>query len=137
MINDIGFIIKSTMKIVLLLALIYLAYSALDYTRVNITDPNAKCLDGSQSVYYYSQGDPSKVLMFLAGGGWCGDNTVSSTLENCYMRSKTDLGSSTKYPSSMTFSSGILSDDKDNYFNNWTRIYLTYCDGSGHQGSRK
>ena len=53
------------------------------------------------------------------------------------MRSKTDLGSSTKYSDSIKFTNGILSDDKDNYFNNWTRIFLKYCDGSGHQGSRK
>ena len=29
-----------------------------------------------------------------------------------------------------------MSSQADNYFNSWTRVYLTYCDGAGHQGSR-
>ena len=125
------------MKGLLLLFIIYLVHSSLVYQRVNITDQNAKCLDGSQSVYYFSQGDPNKVLIFIEGGGWCGDNSLALTLENCHQRSKTDLGSSTKYGDTVTFSNGIMSDDKDNYFNGWTRIFLKYCDGSGHQGSKK
>ena len=64
-------------------------------------------------------------------------NYLALTLENCHQRSKTDLGSSTKYGDTVTFSNGIMSDDEDNYFNGWTRIFLKYCDGSGHQGSKK
>ena len=44
------------------------------------------------------------------------------------------MGSSTGYKQTQTFNSGILSDNQDNYFNGWTRVFLKYCDGSGHQG---
>jgi hypothetical protein len=93
-------------------------------------------LDGSLGAYYLWRGDPSKVLIFFEGGGWCGDNDLASTIENCYQRSKTDLGSSTRYDSTQTFTEGVLSDDKENYFRNWTRVFIKYCTGSGHQGTR-
>jgi O-palmitoleoyl-L-serine hydrolase len=112
------------------------ACGSLTYQKVVLNDVDAKCLDGSQGAYYIWQGDPKKVLLFLEGGGWCGDNDLASTTENCYQRSKTDLGSSTGYRPTQDFGSGILSDNQFNYFNNWTRIFFKYCDGSGHQGTR-
>jgi hypothetical protein len=30
----------------------------------------------------------------------------------------------------------MLSIDDNNYFKDWTRVLLWYCDGSGHQGSK-
>ena len=46
------------------------------------------------------------------------------------------MGSSTEYPDWISFSTGILSEDGDNYFANYTRILIKYCDGSAYQGSR-
>jgi O-palmitoleoyl-L-serine hydrolase len=124
-------------KPLLLAFLVAFAAASLVYQKVVVEDAEAKCLDGSQAAYYIYQGDPAKVLIFIEGGGWCGDNDLASTTENCYKRSKTDLGSSTGYQPTQTFGSGILSDHSDNYFNGWTRVFLKYCDGSGHQGSKK
>ncbi len=123
-------------KSILLAFLIAAASCALTYNKVVLDDPQAKCLDGSPGAYYIWQGDPQRVLLFIEGGGWCGDNDLASTTENCYQRSKTDLGSSTGYKPTQTFSQGILSDHPENYFNGWTRVFLKYCDGSGHQGTR-
>lgn len=61
---------------------------------------------------------------------------MSSTLENCYQRSKTPLGSSRSYESTIKFSEGILSDNSNNFLAESTKIFLKYCDGSGHQGSK-
>ena len=44
------------------------------------------------------------------------------------------VGSSKKLPLTITFTGGILSDSSPNFFMNWTKIFLCYCDGSGHQG---
>jgi hypothetical protein len=30
----------------------------------------------------------------------------------------------------------VLSTNEQNPFKDWTKAYLRYCDGSGHQGSR-
>lgn len=101
-----------------------------------LTETDAKCLDGSPGAHYLFKGDPTKIIIFFEGGGWCGSADLSSTLESCYQRSKTTLGSSTTYPPTMTHSSGVLSGAEDNYFKNWTKVYMKYCDGSGHQGTR-
>ena len=123
-------------KTVLFAFWIAAASCALTYNKVVLDDPQAKCLDGSPGAYYIWQGNPEKVLIFMEGGGWCGDNDLASTTENCYQRSKTDLGSSTGYQPTHTFAQGILSNQADNYFKGWTRVFLKYCDGSGHQGTR-
>ena len=85
------------MKIIVLSLVIAIALCNLTYKKVALTDTDAKCLDGSQGAYYIWPGDPKKVLLFFEGGGWCGSDDLSSTIESCYQRSKTDLGSSTGY----------------------------------------
>jgi hypothetical protein len=49
------------------------------------------------------------------------------------------FGSSSEqfHPATITYSNNIFSKHPDNYFRNWKKIYLNYCDGSGHQGTRK
>jgi hypothetical protein len=37
----------------------------------------------------------------------------------------------------MTSYAGILSDVPQNYFKDWNIAHLKYCDGTGHQGSKK
>ena len=106
---------------------------------VKVTDPEALCLDGSPAAYYISkQGDPKKILLEFEGGGWCwGVNSISETIESCYQRSKTDLGSSSNYPPTISLGHGLLSVNDQNNFKNWTRVYLKYCTGTGHQGTKK
>jgi len=124
-------------QLLFVLALLLLAQTQTQvFNRVLLTDPNAKCLDGSPGAHYLYQGDPTKILIFFEGGGWCGASDLSTTLESCYQRSKGALGSSLSYPPTMT-AGGILSGDAGNYFKNWTKVFMKYCDGSGHQGSRK
>lgn len=36
----------------------------------------------------------------------------------------------------MTIGDGILSNDPGNYFKDFVKVYLKYCDGSGHQGTK-
>ena len=123
------------LQILLLGLLISQATQAATYDLVKLSDPNALCLDGTPGAYYISKGDPKKVILYFEGGGWCGAKDLSSTLESCYQRSKGGLGSSANYPSTMQ-GGGLLSDQDDNSFKNWTKVYLKYCDGSGHQGSK-
>jgi len=46
------------------------------------------------------------------------------------------LGSSKNYPN-VTKYDGIFLNDSSNYFADWTKVYLKYCDGALHQGYRK
>ena len=92
------------------------------------------CLDGSPPGYYIREGTGSgadKWILHQEGGGWC------FTTEDCYNRSKTDLGSSKGWPPSVSTSGiGFLSDDKDVNpdFYSWTAVYMKYCDGASFAG---
>ena len=62
---------------------------------------------------------------------------MDKTLESCYQRSKTLLGSSKYWPEEFTeqMAQGYLSmDPKINPFATWTKFIFGYCDGSQHQG---
>jgi len=106
---------------------------------VKVTDPDALCLDGSPAAYYVSKdGDPKKIYLQFEGGGWCtGYDSINQTLDDCLSRTKTGQGSSTSYAPSYQFNDGVLSVNNQNNFKDWTRVLLKYCDGSGHQGTRK
>ena len=59
-------------------------------TKHSLLNNNAKCLDGSSSVYYLRKASSeiglSKWIIFFEGGGWC------YTLQQCYLRSKSIVG---------------------------------------------
>ena len=102
------------------------------------SDPAAKCLDGSQAGFYFQKGRQSdKFLVYFEGGALCAGLSEGDTLKDCYDRSLTALGSSSKYPKSRSFDTwGYLSPSKRNPFHDWNRVFFPYCDGSLHQGSR-
>lgn len=93
----------------------------------------AVCLDGSPAGYYYRMGSGSgamKWILHMEGGGWC------FSFEDCYNRSKTDLGSSKHWAPSAA-GPGFLSDDinVNPDFYNWNVVYLKYCDGASFAGN--
>ena len=129
---------KDTVTLVVLSFLILGAFTQnAHYDLVLLDDPSAVCLDGSPGAYYLSVGsEPEKVLLYFEGGGWCGASTLSNTLESCLSRSKTNLGSSKNYTKTLDVGQGILSNNANNSLKTWTKVFIKYCDGAGHQGSR-
>ena len=103
---------------------------------IHNTDPNAKCLDGtSPALYLHEGGDLKHFLVFFVGGGFCAGPTTEAVVEDCYQRSKTDLGSSKNYQSEIISPGGYLSTDPSiSKFANWTKVVIMYCDGAQHQG---
>lgn len=112
------------------------------YEVKKIQDPSAKCLDGTQGVYYISNGsglNKTKFLFYFEGGGWCGSRDLNKTLQSCYDRSKTDRGSTLTDVKNKTMNSGgPLSGNSsvNRLFYDWNRVIVRYCDGTGHQGSK-
>lgn len=100
------------------------------FIRVELSAPKAKCLDGSPYSYYISKGsDASKFYFNHQGGGWCQD------VWECAARSKTDLGSSTTWPATMTGGDSFSRDPNTNpVMNTWNMVYLPYCDGGSFTG---
>ena len=109
---------------------------------IHSKDRGAVCLDGSPTAMYINEGsgpNKDKFLIHFKGGGFCGGLTLDQTIQSCYQRSFTDLGSSTNYPEEKNFDkSGSLSPlpEINPVFYDWTKIYIPYCDGSTHQGYR-
>lgn len=101
----------------------------------------ALCLDGTPGGVYYQKGYGSgkrKTIAYFEGGGWCGGRDQESLIADCYGRSSTDLGSSSKW--ALTDEMGwIISNYQsgDLTFYNWNKFIFKYCDGSGHQGTIK
>lgn len=124
----------------LLSILLVLPAECLYELHLHPVESGASCLDGTPSGVYVSQGDEtSKILLFFEGGGLCGGSSLSETLEDCYQRAGTKLGSSSTYEKIMNLDEyGILSDqpDTNSLFFNWTKVFIPYCDGSLHQGTR-
>ena len=99
------------MKVLIIFLVIYLNGIACQATlkRVILKDTLAVCLDGTPGVYYIDKGeDPKTIVLYFEGGAWCGDKDLSATLESCYQRSKTKLGSS-KYWDDNYIGPGLLS----------------------------
>jgi hypothetical protein len=126
------------MKCLLLLALLSLAL-AQNFTLYKSTDPSAKCLDGSAASLYFQAGSESdKFLIFFESGGLCRGDGLAETIEYCYKRSFTNLGSSNDYPVSRSFNNFpfLTPDPTLNPFHTWNRVFVPYCDGSVHVGSK-
>ena len=102
-------------------------------------DSPAKCLDGSPAALYYLEGVQSdKFVVYFEGGGLCRGDGPAETIEYCYKRSFTGLGSSVNYPDSRSFEKWafLSSEMQSNPFHDWNKVFVPYCDGSTHQGSR-
>jgi len=94
----------------------------------------AVCLDGTPPVYYLRRGSGSGVnkwYLHHQGGGWC------ESLDDCVARSKTDLGSSSKYPATASMTDGYFSTDAavNPLMYNWNHVLLMYCDGASFSGN--
>lgn len=127
---------------IFLVSIITLTSSATtDYTLIKLSSSSAKCLDGTSPAFYYYKGAlANKWIVYFEGGGWCGTPDPSTTLADCYARSQTDLGSSKNYPATQSFNGwGILSPvySDNNYYYDYNKVFIKYCDGTGHQGTHK
>ncbi|KRX09497.1 hypothetical protein PPERSA_12240 [Pseudocohnilembus persalinus] len=80
--------------------------------------------------------DPSKILIFFSGGGWCLGDSEEAVLQNCYYKITSNIGSSDKQRDQLQFD-GILSSIQyhNPYFYDYTVIFLSNCDGTGFQGN--
>ena len=106
------------------------------YRRTFRGDINAKCIDGSQPIYFLRRGSgdgSQKWIIFFEGGGWC------YTLDECYLRSMTDKGSATKDKGTLPRSEMtryLSSDESENpHMFNWNMAFVRYCDGGSFAGN--
>ena len=127
-------------KSLIILSFILLSFSTPFKKVIHNTDPDARCLDGSPGILFLHEGgEKDKILIYFLGGGICAGFSLNESIEDCYERSKTPLGSSKYYPDEIDGEDlGFLSlNATKNKFATWTKVMVGYCDGSLHQGFRK
>lgn len=72
-------------------------------------------------------------MISFDSGGFCGAGSLNDTLEACYQRSSTGLGTTKNAKPFKNFDKdGVLSTDSslNPIFYNWTKIFAIYCDGA-------
>lgn len=103
----------------------------------------AACLDGSPTGLYIHKGaglKSDKFMIYFDSGGFCGAGTLAETIESCYKRSSSSLGTTKNYKPEKDFTGyGLLSPvpEENPLFWDWTKVFVIYCDGSEHQGHRE
>ena len=97
------------------------------------TSPGGRCMDGTMSGYYIRDGDPNFFVIYLKGGGAC------RTKNECDARNGTDLGGSANWSNHTPPKEGNFQStncDKNPGFCNATAVFVPYCTGDTHRGSR-
>jgi hypothetical protein len=129
-----------TFILVLALSLIGLVRSESDGFSLKLLDSSsgALCLDGTPGGFYLkpSLTNSPNWLIHFQGDGWCVDE------EDCLKRSRTDLGSSAKWPVQGVPDEGAhgsLSPDPavNPTFYDWNMAFINYCDGASFAGFKK
>lgn len=127
------------LPVILSIALLHRLTQSLYLLHKHSASSSAKCLDGSPSALYVSEGDPDNFLIYFEGGGMCSGMTLEQTLSDCVQRSKTPLGSSKLYELTIDLADFTIMSNLERVnplYYNWTKVFVPYCDGVLHQGTR-
>mmetsp|Transcript_22752 Transcript_22752/g.72023 ORF Transcript_22752/g.72023 Transcript_22752/m.72023 type:complete len:649 (-) Transcript_22752:46-1992(-) len=105
--------------------------------------PGARCLDGSQPLFYHRAAPAGRVgerrwLLHFQGGGWCVPGAGAHTsfpptlIERCGVRAATPKGSTRSDGEWRNLTDAIFSQDEGHspVFHDWHAVYLRYCDGA-------
>ncbi len=96
-----------------------------------VTAPaDCMCANGEGFEYYIKRGDPQKVLFYLEGGGAC------FSLDTCRPGDNQPYKVNIASPDQAGYTEGIWSDDPSNPFLGWSVVFVPYCTGDVHLGSK-
>ena len=102
-----------------------------------LSDPAARCMDGSLGGFYHQPAtgaDGTKWVFRLEGGGEC------TTKNACYAQLNTSLGSSKYFPKSHSFDAGsfFLDDNvaQNPLLHSWNHVDVGYCSQDLFSGTR-
>eukprot|EP01034_Spumella_vulgaris_P025065 gene25065-31475_t len=111
--------------------------SAINVPLTMLTDPKAKCLDGTQAGYYAqaapNPSDKNKWVIYLYGGGEC------DTEWACTSQTAGAVGSSKYFPNVTDATGWFLGSDYCTYnptFCGWNHVADPYCSQDLHAGQR-
>lgn len=98
-----------------------------------VAPATCRCSDGSEFNYWVRDGDPQKVVFFLAGGGACFSAQTCGPADPTFTRNLAGGPGSSKEPPS---GEGVFDFDReDNPFRDHSVVYVPYCSGDLHLGN--
>jgi len=101
--------------------------ASMQLTLFNSSGPH--CTDGSPAGFYFREAsvaspNKKKWIVWLEGGGICQSN------EDCWRRSKGDIGSSSAWPNMHEGAQLISAESSVNPdFHDWNHVWVPYCSG--------
>jgi hypothetical protein len=108
--------------------------------------PGSKCRDGSGAGYYWRRGKKSSVMVFLNGGGACADpffcglnpvNVDQNLPIELLIGGTINLVLGPDAQRQVAPDEGVFKRDPRNPVADWNMIYVPYCTGDIHSGSRE
>jgi hypothetical protein len=104
--------------------------------------PDSKCRDGSTAGYFIKEGAPSKNLMIFldGGGGVCFDSFLCGIAPqnvNESVDGETAITLVKKQTPQKPPVEGIFKNDTRNPVHDWNMVYVPYCTGDVHAGTKK
>ncbi|WP_436534787.1 pectin acetylesterase-family hydrolase [Actinoplanes sp. HUAS TT8] len=109
-------------------------HTAMEWTKV-VPPGDCHCADGSQFNFWERRTDPTRVVLFLNGGGVCWDATT------CAFTSSDSEGESNEYAWNLhsvdpANRSGMFDTTRsDNPFADYSFLYVSSCTGDAHLGN--
>eukprot|EP01062_Namystynia_karyoxenos_P065375 TRINITY_DN5893_c0_g1_i1.p1 TRINITY_DN5893_c0_g1~~TRINITY_DN5893_c0_g1_i1.p1 ORF type:complete len:410 (+),score=114.86 TRINITY_DN5893_c0_g1_i1:75-1232(+) len=102
---------------------------------VMLTDPKARCMDGTQAGYYFSPAssaaDKGNWVFHLQGGGECTSESACKAKLNSELGSSKYFSKNGKRPRQLT--SGDPAENPVLY--TWNRVFVAYCSQDLHSGT--
>lgn len=91
------------------------------------------CSTGTPYQFHVRKGDPKKLMVFFNGGGacWSGDNCDVKTEPTTYRPFADGEGNDPR-----TRDGAFALDNPENPFKDWTQIFIPYCTGDIHLGTK-
>jgi len=136
--------------LILILSILIIYSFDFSYEEIEINNPKAKCLDGSNYKFLFSKGSgngTNSFYIFFEQGGFCGDNNFdpkdNDTPQKCCMIRKNKALGSNKFDLVYRYFNVYISRffTSSKYFNpifyNWNKIHIKYCDGTLHMGNNE
>jgi Pectinacetylesterase len=103
------------------------ASASSEWTQV-VPGGDCECADASEFSFWVRPADPTRVVLFLQGGGACFDASTCSFTDGTYSVTADADDNPGLEPT------GIFDDRPDNPFAGWSVVFVPYCTGDVHLG---
>ena len=101
---------------------------------------NTSCANGEDYLFHVRRGAADKAMLFFNGGGACWNGHMCDPINSSSDMNKGMIyrtRPTAEYGNDPRILDGVFAlDNSENPFRDWTQVFVTYCTGDAHLGSR-